>query len=122
MIKYIFGVVASAVLFASCQPKHSGPCEYFEFKAVKFRIADITPIEGEPDNFDIWIQFEESSLAEEKQNLGKLKGMRTDAKFIDKNYIETGLIYNADVSELKPGTGNCEPLIIGWNNKFRPAH
>ena len=121
MHKYLFGLLLIAISFASCNStSHQGPCEYFEFKAVKFKVVSITPIKGEKDNFDIWIEFEESSLADGKKNFRELKEIeKTDINFINDNKIKEGKIYNCDISELKPGTGNCEPLIIGWNNKFR---
>lgn len=119
MLRYIGFFFLVFTFFTSCNSNQSGPCEYFEFKNTKAEIISITPKKGIDGEFDVWLEFDKSSLGKEKQSFGELKGIKITQEFLNKNNLRVGLRLPCVVNEIKPGTGDCTPLVIGWNTVFK---
>jgi len=107
-------MLGASTLF-SCS--ESGPCQYKHSEFVKAEVVDIQPVKGKDDAYHVYLEFDQSILGREQQELGALRNTTISGAFLDVNQIEVGNIYTATVSELQ--SGNCEPYYIGWDAGFK---
>ncbi|KAB1066015.1 hypothetical protein [Salibacter halophilus] len=113
-ISLITGLMLSSALF-SCNSTSEGPCGYTDPMFVKMEITSIEPSDEE-GIYNVWLQFDQSILAQEKQELGDLRNVKITSDYLTKNHLQEGITLTGKVSELTEG--DCEPYVLSWNHGF----
>jgi hypothetical protein len=113
-ISLITGLMLSSAFF-SCNSTSEGPCGYTDPMFVKMEITSIEPSDEE-GIYNVWLQFDQSILAQEKQELGDLRNVKITSDYLTKNHLQEGITLTGKVSELTEG--DCEPYVLSWNHGF----
>lgn len=116
----VYFLFALVIGFSACNSSSKTPCDY-NIIEVKAKIVDMAKAEDPKTGemvYTIFMDFDESSLSGEIQNLNELMGYYINDDFFDRNNLKLGNIYKGIVSEKVSGS-NCPELYVSFEAGFK---
>ena len=109
--------LSSLLFLCACQSSSRLDCDYYPQEFVRMKIVKIESVNTSPDEYDVWLEFDQSLLGKELQNLRTLREDKITQEYLKLNKLKEGAVISGYVSELKDG--NCEPYILSFNQQFK---